>query len=269
MPKHFFHIAYKGTNYHGWQRQPNLTSVQEAIETALSSILKTPVTIMGCGRTDAQVHASQFFFHLETEKEWDFDLQYRLNKLLPPDIAVYEIIPVADSQHARFDAIERRYDYFIHTTKNPFLTEGSSFYQEPNLNIEAMKSAAEIFARQKNFRAFCKSPDKYKHTICNITAAQIFSSVNGEMLRFQISADRFLWSMMRMMVAVLLQTGKGRMSLEELENSFVTHSLPDFITPAYPQGLYLSKVTYRYLDIPSRNDFLPAFQKTETDWIIV
>jgi tRNA pseudouridine38-40 synthase len=269
LQKYFFHIAYKGTNYRGWQRQLNLTSVQEVIETTLSSILKTPITIVGCGRTDAQVHASQFFFHLEAEKEWDFDLLYRVNKLLPPDIAVYEIIPVSENQHARFDAIQRTYDYFIHTSKNPFLTESSSLYEEKELDIEAMKAATAIFVRQKDFRAFCKRPDKYKHTICNITSAQLFSSENGEKFRFQISADRFLSSMVRMLMSTLLQIGKSRLSLGELENCFATHSHPEFITPAYPQGLYLSKVTYRYLDIPARTDFSPAFQKAETDWILI
>ncbi len=115
----FFPYRLQRNRYHGWQRQANVLSVQEVIEEALSRILKTPVIVMGCGRTDAQVHATQFFFHLEVEKEWNFDLLFRLNKLLPPDIAVFEIIPVEEKQHARFDAMQRTYDYFIHTSKDP------------------------------------------------------------------------------------------------------------------------------------------------------
>ena len=267
--KYFFHIAYKGNRYRGWQRQPNVHNVQEVIETAISRILKTPITIMGCGRTDAQVHATQFFFHLEVEKEWDFDLLFRLNKLLPPDIAVFEIIPVTDSQHARFDAMQRTYDYFIHTYKNPFLSESSAFYGEQNLNLDEMKKGANLFLRHNDFKAFCKSPAKYKHTICHISSVILFRDAAGEKIRFQISANRFLSSMVRTMVGTLLEIGRGNFNVEELENSIAAKELPEFITPAYPQGLYLSKVNYRYLDIPARAEFSTIFQNTEEDWVIV
>jgi tRNA pseudouridine38-40 synthase len=267
--KYFFHIAYKGNHYRGWQRQPKVLNIQEVIETALGQILKTPVTIMGCGRTDAQVHATQFFFHLELDNQWDFDLLFRLNKLLPPDIAVFEIIPVNENQHARFDAMQRRYDYFIHTYKDPFLSEGSSLYPERNLNLQKMKRAVEIFTQQKDFRGFCKSPDKYQHTICNISSATLFRDSSGDRIRFQISANRFLTSMVRTMIGALLEIGREKFSIEELENSFVTKDLPEFIKPAYPQGLYLSKVTYRYLDIPARTEFSSVFQTIEQDWIAV
>ena len=267
--KYFFHIAYRGNRYRGWQRQPNVLSVQEVIETAISRILKTPVTIMGCGRTDAQVHATQFFFHLEVEKKWDFDLLFRLNKLLPPDIAVFEIIPATDSQHARFDAMQRTYDYFIHTYKNPFLSESSAFYGEQNLNFDEMKKGAKLFLTHNDFAAFCKSPTKYKHTICHVSSVILFRDAAGEKIRFQISANRFLSSMVRTMVGTLLEIGKGNFNVEELENGIAAQELPEFITPAYPQGLYLSKVNYRYLDIPARTEFSAIFQNTEQDWVII
>jgi tRNA pseudouridine38-40 synthase len=246
-----------------------VVTVQEVIEAAIGKIIKTPVTIMGCGRTDAQVHATQFFFHLEVEKDWDFDLLFRLNKLLPPDIAVFEIIPVTDSQHARFDAMQRTYDYFIHTYKDPFLSEGSALYMERNLNLDKMKKATEIFMQHKDFKAFCKSPGKYKHTICHLSSASLYRDAAGDKIRFQISANRFLSSMVRTMVGTLLEIGRGNFSLEELDHSITTHQLPEFITPAYPQGLYLSKVTYRYLDIPARTDFSAIIQNAEEDWVMV
>lgn len=267
--KHFFHIAYKGNRYHGWQRQPNVLNVQEVIETAIGKILKTPVTIMGCGRTDAQVHATQFFFHLEVDKGWDFDLLYRLNKLLPPDIAVFEIIPVKESQHARFDAMQRTYDYFIHTYKDPFLSERSALYMERNLNLEEMKKGAELFMQHKDFKAFCKSPAKYKHTICHISSSILFRDASGDKIRFQISANRFLSSMVRTMVGALLEIGRGKFTVEELEKCIIAKELPEFIKPAYPQGLYLSKVTYRYLDIPARPEFSAVLQNAEDDWVVV
>src|SRR6187549_1956414 len=130
--RYFFHIGYNGFQYRGWQRQPNIPNIQEVLENAISKILKVETTIMGCGRTDSQVHASQFFFHLDVMEPWDFDLLFRLNKVLPSDIAIFEIIPMADNQHARFDANLRTYDYFIHTYKDPFLSQLSSLYLERN-----------------------------------------------------------------------------------------------------------------------------------------
>ena len=224
---------------------------------------------MGCGRTDAQVHATQFFFHLEVEKEWNFDLLFRLNKLLPPDIAVFEIIPVKDSQHARFDAMQRTYDYFIHTSKDPFLNENSALYLEQNLNLDEMAKGAELFMKHKDFRAFCKSPDKYKHTICNISSSTLFKDAVGDKIRFQISANRFLSSMVRTMMGALLEIGRGKFTTEELDRCIINQDLPEFIKPAYPQGLYLSKVTYRYLDIPAHTEFLSTLQNTEEDWVVV
>jgi tRNA pseudouridine38-40 synthase len=130
--RYFFHLGYLGTNYSGWQKHPDGLSVQQVLEEALSQIFKTPMYITGCGRTDAQVHASQFFFHIDVEREWDYDLLFRLNKLLPDDIAVFDIIPMEGQPHARFDAVERSYDYFIHTYKDPFLGGLSAFYAVKN-----------------------------------------------------------------------------------------------------------------------------------------
>ncbi len=266
MQKYFFHIAYKGNRYHGWQYQPNVISVQEVFETCLSKILKTKITVMGCGRTDAQVHATQFFFHIEVDKSWDFDLLFRLNKLLPPDVAVYEIIPVQEKQHARYDATQRTYDYFIHTYKNPFLSEGSSLYMERDLNLTDMKKGVGLFVGHKDFKAFHKGPTKYKHTLCNVSSAKLFVDKRGNRIRFQVSANRFLSSMVRTMVGTLLEIGRGKFTVAELEKCIETKALPEFITPAYPQGLYLTKVIYSYLDIPARADFSPIMQLAEDDW---
>jgi tRNA pseudouridine38-40 synthase len=265
----FFHIAYKGNAYRGWQRQPSIPNVQEVIETALTKILKVPCTIMGCGRTDAQVHASQFFFHLEVLDAWDFDLLFRLNKLLPDDIAVFEIIPVNDNQHARFDAMQRTYNYFIHTYKDPFISTGSSLYPEKNLNVERMKEAAKILLKYDDYMAFCKTPAKYKHTLCNLTSATLFTDSSGDKIRFEISANRFLSRMVRMLVGGLLDVGRGKVSVDELEHFLANKIQPESIKPAYPQGLYLSKVTYRYLDIPSRAEFSPMMQGSAEQWLPV
>ena len=223
--------------------------MQQVVEDVLGRVLKEPVTVMGCGRTDAQVHASQFFFHLDVKKEWDFDLLFRANKMLPNDIAIFEIIPVLDNQHARFDATHRTYNYFIHLNKDPFLESTSSWYPSKKLDHDKMKEAVLFLLKYNDFRAFCKRPESYQHTICKISSAKLFMTASGDRLRFQISADRFLGRMVRLLVGKLLQIGKGGLSGYEFESYFATKKTPKFFDPAYPQGLFLSKVTYPYLDI--------------------
>lgn len=258
--RYFFHIGFNGYNYRGWQRLPNIVSVQGVIETTISQILKTPVTIVSCGRTDAQVHASQFFFHMDVEKEWDFDLFFRLNKTFPPDIAIFDIIPMKGLPHARFDAIQRTYDYFIHTYKDPFLSNTSALYQDEKLNLEKMKNAASILPNYNDFRAYCKSPDKYEHTICNVTSAELYTDKSGDKIRFRISSNRFLSGMIRIIIGKLLEIGTGALSVEEFENHLKTQETPKDIIPAHPWGLYLSKVTYPYLDLLPGTAFSPLLQ---------
>jgi len=265
--RYFFHIAYHGTRYSGWQKHPGIVSVQEVLEKALSKLLKTPVAILGCGRTDAQVHASQFFFHADIEREWDFDLFFRLNKILPDDIAVFDIIPMQGQPHARFDAIHRTYDYFIHSYKDPFLSKFSSFYSDMNLDLDKMKAAVALLPLYNDYRAFCKCPDRIDHTLCYVTSASLFMDANGDKLRFQISANRFLSKMIRIIVGRLLEIGRGEMSVDEFEYYLANKQTPKIIIPAYPQGLYLSKVTYPYLDIPTRTIFSAILQNSmDADW---
>lgn len=266
--RYFFHIGFDGHLYRGWQRQAQVNSVQQVVETVLSEMLKEPITVMGCGRTDAQVHASQFFFHLDVKNTWDYDLGFRLNKMLPDDIAIYEIIPVEENQHARFDAIQRRYDYFIHTYKDPHLNSISTWYPERNLKLDLMKKAVDLLTKYNDFRAFCKSPDTYLHTICKVSSATLFTNAHGDRLRFQISADRFLGRMIRLIVGKLIKLGKGELSLDEFESYLITKQPPVILDVAHPQGLFLSKVTYPYLDIPTRTA-LTAIGNPEDRWQLV
>ena len=251
----FFHIGYNGINYRGWQRQPGVVSVQSVLEETLSKVLKEPITVIGCGRTDAQVHASQYFFHINVEKSWDYDLIFRLNHALPEDIAVFDIFPVNSDQHARFDATKRSYDYFLHFYKDPFLSKSSSYYRDENLNIPEMQRAASILTRYSDYFAFCRSPEKYEHTKCWVSASELISSDNGNKLRFSITSNRFLGSMIRILVGKFLEIGRGTLSVEEFESYFLKRESAPQLIPAHPQGLYLSKVTYPYLDIPPRPDF--------------
>jgi len=267
--RYFFHIAYLGTNYSGWQKHPDGISVQQVLESALSQIFKKTLYITGCGRTDAQVHASQFFFHLDVDDAWDFDLIFRLNNVLPDDIAVFEIIPMDGLPHARFDAVERGYDYFIHTYKDPFLSQFSSYYPIKDWDITNMQRTANLVLKYNDYHAFCKMPDRNDHTICNITSAELFVNPAGDRLRFHISANRFLGKMVRIIVGKLIEIGTGKLSIDEFEACLINPLLPQVIKPAYPQGLYLTKVKYPYLDIPSRSEFCAMLAAGVDDWKLV
>ncbi|MFI5159102.1 MAG: tRNA pseudouridine synthase A [Sphingobacteriales bacterium] len=226
-----------------------------------------PVGIIGCGRTDAQVHASQFFFHMDVENEWEFDLFFRLNKILPDDIAVFEIIPMQGQPHTRFDAIQRTYDYFIHTYKDPFLSGFSSLYEERQLNLDAMKEAVNILPNYTDYRAFCKGPNRIDHTLCYVTEASLYVDPTGDRIRFHISSNRFLSKMIRIIVGRLLEIGRGQMSVDQFEYHLANKKTPRSIIPAHPQGLYLSKVTYPYLDIPPATTFVTGLVNSmQPDW---
>ncbi|WP_256001853.1 tRNA pseudouridine synthase A [Pedobacter deserti] len=253
--RYFFHIGYNGLRYSGWQKQPGLPNIQGVIEQALSDIFKTRIEVVGCGRTDAHVHATQFFFHVDLPQSWDFDLVFRINKILPVGIAVFDIIPVAENRHARFDAVLRSYDYFMHFYKDPFLNGLSSFYLLDNLKFDEMKRAVGLLPFYKDYRCFCTGPDKYEHTICNVMSATLAIDPRGDKLRFHISSNRFLAKMIRIIMGQLLKIGRGSLSVDEFQSYLVTRSIPKFLDPAHPQGLYLSKVTYPYLNLPARTDF--------------
>jgi tRNA pseudouridine38-40 synthase len=251
--RYFFHIAYNGFNYQGWQRLPQANSVQAVIETELSRALKTNVTIVGCGRTDAHVHASQFFFHVDIENEWDYDLMFRMNRNLPPDIAIFDVIAMKGLEHARFDAIERTYNYFIHTHNDPFLSTISSLYPE-NLDLDEMKRAVKILPHHNDYRNLCRKVSKQRTTICNITSANLYTNKNGDHIRLEISANRFLKGMMRMIVQRLLMIGRREFSIDDFESILKSTEPTEFTKSAYPQGLHLSKVKYPFLDIPPRSE---------------
>ena len=263
--RYFFHIAYNGINYQGWQRLPQANSIQAVIESQLSQVLKTELTIVGCGRTDAHVHASQFFFHVDIEKQWDFDLMFRLNKNLPPDIGVFDIVPMSGEQHARLDAVERTYNYFIHRYHDPFLNTISSFYPDKELKLDEMNKAVKVLLRYKDYRNFCRKTSVQRTTICNITTANLYVDHNEGRIRFEVSANRFLNGMIRMIVQRLLMIGRNELSVDEFESMLGSKEPADFTKSAYPHGLFLSKVRYPFLDIPCRsevfNSLISRFEK--------
>lgn len=245
--KFFLHLSYKGTRYHGWQRQPNHPSVQETLEEALEKMLGYKVNCIGCGRTDAGVHASQYFCHIKVEEDFDYDPVFRLNKMLPDDIAIHDCIKVGWNVHAQHDAVSRTYTYHIHTVKDAFLSEVSAFYPKENMDTGSMQTAVGLLKNYRDFRSFCRQPGLYKTTICELTVADLKLDNQGESLTFTFTADRFLRGMVRYMVGQILEVGYDRAGLGDFENCLKTGQAPARFKSAHPQGLYLSGVRYDFL----------------------
>ena len=249
--RHFIHLAYQGTKYRGWQRQLKERSVQATIEDQLSKMLKTKTLIHGCGRTDAGVHASQYFVHADLPENLDYDVVERLNHILPDDIAIYEVIPLKDPYcNAQTDANARSYEYYMHFEKLPHLKDTSTYFKVKELDVEAMQSAIKVLSKTRDFRSLCKGPDIYKHTRCNVQAVSLEVTHDGKRMLFSITANRFLRAMIRNIVARLIDIGKGELSLEKFVD--VISNQKEFEFPLHkqapPTGLYLSKVIYPYLE---------------------
>ena len=248
--RYFIHLGFDGSNYSGWQKQKNTSNtVQEVIEQAFFRLFKKEVIVYGCGRTDAGVHASQYIIHINLEEAPSFDLKFRLNKNLPDGIAVFEIIEVTGDQHARYDAVARTYDYFIHWKKDPVLIRYSSFYEDLKLDFDLMRKAAALILETKDCRALCKQPALYKNTLCHISNCELFVNEEEGRLRFSITSNRFLRGMVRFCVFFLLEVGRGAMTLDGFEKILNQKKKMKQKQPALPNGLFLSKVEYPFLEL--------------------
>jgi tRNA pseudouridine38-40 synthase len=242
--RYFIKLAYKGTNYHGWQYQPDASSVQETLEKALSTVLRTPIELVGAGRTDAGVHAKQFFAHFDSNLEFDCtNLVHKLNSFLPKDIVVFSIQKVHNDAHARFDATKRTYQYHIHTFKNAFESDNSWFYGLP-LHLDKMNEACEILFEYTDFECFSKVNTDVNTFNCKIFEA--FWTQNNDQLVFTISADRFLRNMVRAIVGTMINIGLEKVSLDDFKKIIESkdRNQAGFSVPA--NGLYLTKVEYDY-----------------------
>ncbi len=244
--RYFLEIAYKGSNYVGWQVQPNGVSVQLKMDEALSTILRDEIHCIGCGRTDAGVHASQFYLHFDTNQEFPENFIHRLNSFLPDDIAVKTFIPVSEKAHARFDATMRSYTYFVSDAKDPFKKEFYFYKPFYALDYNLMQEACTILKKYNDFPSFCKSKAGSKTTIVNINEAY-WKQVNDHEWIFFISADRFLRGMVRLIVGAMFQIGEGRMTLEEFDEGIREKKRFGKALSAPAHGLFLSAVQYPYI----------------------
>lgn len=255
--RYFIHLGFNGNDYSGWQKQKATTNtVQEVIENTLSQIFKKNISAYGCGRTDAGVHASQYVIQVNLDEAPTFDLKFRMNKNLPNSISVFEIIEVTVEQHCRYHATARSYDYFIHWHKNPILHNKSSFYQDYKLDFEVMKQATALIRETKNFKAFCKQPDLYHNTYCNITDCQLYINEAQGRMRFTITSNRFLRGMIRICVYYLLEVGRGKISLDTFKQILNQEKELKITYTAYSNGLYLSKVEYPFLKLDDTHNLV-------------
>jgi tRNA pseudouridine38-40 synthase len=265
--RYFIELAYNGTNYHGWQTQPNAITVQQVLDKALAVLLRTPVETVGCGRTDTGVHASHLFAHLDIEVSMvdgplsidnpqttmanhglsiiDHALRARsLNALLPYDIAVKRIIPVHADAHARFDATLRSYEYHVHLEKDPFL-HNLSWLVRDKPDVALMNEAAKIIMEYTDFSCFSKSNTQVKTNNCKVSRAEWVA--DGGKLVFHISADRFLRNMVRAIVGTLMMVGKGDIKPEEIRDIIESKNRSNAGTSVPACGLYLTEVKYPYI----------------------
>ncbi|SDL52130.1 tRNA pseudouridine38-40 synthase [Siphonobacter aquaeclarae] len=236
-------LAYNGSGYNGWQRQPNAVSVQEELEKGLSLLLREPINLIGSGRTDTGVHAAQQFAHFDREapiEDIPF-LLFKLNHVLSQGIAVYRIFPVADTVHARFTATSRKYEYHIARRKTPF-RPAMVYPLDMPLDIEAMNEAGKILLQHEDFQSFSLVKTQVKTFRCRITEARWVEE--GTELVFHVRADRFLRGMVRALVGTLLEVGRNRLSLAELEEIILAKDRRKAGRAVPPDGLFLMEVTY-------------------------
>ena len=242
--RYFAELSYKGTAYCGWQRQPNAPSVQQTIEEALSTLLRESVEVVGAGRTDTGVHAAFYVAHFDTSKPIanPESFVYHLNALLPEDVAFKRIYVVGDEAHARFDAIEREYRYYIEPHKNPF-TKATSWQLTTPLDVEAMNRAAQVLLTTEDFTTFAKLGSNNTNNICHIFRAE-WVEIECGMLVFVFRANRFLRNMVRAVVGTLVDVGRGKITPEEFAEIVASRDLSRSSSSAPAAGLFLTDVLY-------------------------
>ncbi|MEP2047899.1 tRNA pseudouridine(38-40) synthase TruA [Ekhidna sp.] len=239
--RYFMDISYKGTNFNGWQIQPNGVTVQEEIEKALSTILQSEIAIVGSGRTDTGVHATHQVAHFDTEKVDVEKLVFKLNSFLNQDISINGIRSVREDVSARFEATSRMYHYHINQVKSPFIKE-LSYYFRPELDVEEINKACEIIKDWQNFECFSKVHTEVNNFNCEIFHARWIQ--DGTNHRFEIAANRFLRGMVRAVVGTLLDIGMEKTSLDNLREVLKSNDRSKAGRAVPAEGLFLQEVIY-------------------------
>lgn len=245
MNRYLIWLSFEGSAYCGWQAQRGVSTVQQTVNRALSTLLKTPIEAVGAGRTDTGVHARCFAAHFDSTMSVSElnpeQLKYKLNRFLPSSIAISKIEPVKADFHARYSALERTYQYQIHTRKDPFLTMRSWFIDR-ELDFEAMQRATLLLKKYNDFQCFSKSNTDVKTYLCNIYKAEW--KRDGHILQFEISANRFLRNMVRAIVGTLVEVGLGRISVNDFEAVIQSKDRKMAGCSAPGNALYLTGIKY-------------------------
>lgn len=243
--RYFLELAYHGKNYYGWQVQPEVISVQEKLTRGISTILRQEITVVGAGRTDTGVHASQMYAHFDSDKELDDQFTYKLNSILPNDIVIYRTIPVAENAHARFDAIKRSYEYKIWLGRNPFVLDTTWQLHYKEIDVNAMNMAAKLLYEYEDFECFSKVKTDVYTFDCEVTNAEWV--LDGNELTFYITANRFLRNMVRAIVGTLLDVGLGKISIDDFRAVIESKNRSKAGVSVPAKALFLTEVTYDYI----------------------
>jgi tRNA pseudouridine38-40 synthase len=239
----FIEFSYNGSNYHGWQRQPFQTSIQERFEDCISKILSSNISLTAAGRTDTGVHAKKMFAHFDYDKEFDYlKTIHQLNSFLPNDISVRNIFRVNDDDHARFSAISRTYRYVLISRKDPFMQK-RAYLLKNKLDIKKMNQACKYLLSNDNFKSFSKSKTDVKTYICDIQEAY-WTQVDDDTFIFKIKANRFLRNMVRAIVGTLIEVGQNIITIDQFNDVILSknRAKAGYSVPAH--GLYLTDVEY-------------------------
>ncbi len=237
----FMHFGYRGTAYHGWQRQPNALSVQEVVEHRMGTLLGAPLSLTAAGRTDAGVHARSMVAHFDWESDLPKDFMQRLNAFLPDDIAVYSIRQVKEDAHARFDATSRTYAYYLVQEKSPFRLHDAHWVKNP-LDFEAMNQAAAYMLEFQDFKSFSRIHTDVKTYLCDLKEARW--EQQEDCWVFTITANRFLRNMVRAVVGTLLLVGKGQLKPEDVKGIIKSRDRSQAGASVPAKGLYLTQIRY-------------------------
>lgn len=240
--RYFIKLSYNGKNYHGWQIQPDVISVQEKLNAAISTILQQKIEVVGAGRTDTGVHATEMFAHFDIDVKLNENTIFKLNSILPNDITIYKLFLVDDEKHARFNAESRSYEYRIWLGRNPFLLDFSWQIHTQKPNLELMNEAAKLLLEYTDFQTFSKVKTEVHTFNCNVTEA--FWKQEGDLLIFYISANRFLRNMVRAIVGTLLDVGFGKISVNDFKKIIESKNRSNAGLSVPAKGLFLTKIKY-------------------------
>ncbi len=241
--RYFVKLAYDGTPFHGWQIQPNAKSIQECLNDAFSKVLRMDIYTVGCGRTDTGVHAREFYAHFDVEEPVSQleDLYYRVNQILPKEIALFEIFPVKEDMHTRFSATARTYEYLITQKKDPFVVNRMLEFRQP-LDLDRMNEACRALFDFNDFESFSRTGGQTEHHLCDIMSASWTKELST--LRFEVKANRFLRNMVRAMVGTMIEVGQKKIDIQAFRDIIAAKNRSRASSSAPAHGLYLIQIDY-------------------------